>query len=100
MTGRRVLRRVAARVVAAVAELLVLAEDLVLQPAPGFGARYRVEEDPEHDPGQEKRAVAALVSLASLDPVGCGPEVVARGAPLGLSGSPPPVTPRLPISSS
>src|SRR4029079_16105586 len=64
----------------AVAELLVLAEDLVLQPAPGLGPGQRVGEDAEGDPDEEQAAVPALVRLAALDPVGCFAEVADRRA--------------------
>ena len=98
--------RVAARV-AAVAELLVLAEDLVLQPAAGLGPGHRVEEDPERDAGEQQRAVAR--------PCGSGLPWIRSAASrrssiaerswswMSLSVATlvaTPVTPRLPISSS
>src|SRR6266536_2189500 len=86
MTGRTALRGVTAVTAGprAVAELFVLAEDLVLQPAPRLGPGHRVEQDPEHDSGQEQGAVASLVLFLPLDPVGRRAEILDRRAELVL----------------
>src|SRR5689334_20551637 len=82
-TGRRALVRVSAGP-RAVAELVVRAEDRVLQPAARLRPGDRVEEDPERDAHEQQAAVPALVGVRSLNPVRRAAEILDRRAELVL----------------